>query len=197
MPPAESPVPGPDRSGPRDGPVRLPRPGPPPRPPLTSTVPPPVPRTAPRAPGTVRASAWCWGVSLLAGVLALGAAAADLAGVRQRLEATGAAADPTATAELLRTGADTTVAGVLGALAALVVLTLGCLVLFLRHRAGWRGALAVLGLLTLAADALAQDLLTGGPELDRGAVLVQGGLVVLALVLLALPASRRWGRPDR
>jgi len=197
MPPAESPVPGPDRSEPRDGPVRLPRPGPPPRPPLTSTVPPPVPRTAPRAPGTVRASAWCWGLSLLAGVLALGAAAADLAGVRQRLEATGAAADPTATEELLRSGADTTVAGVLGALAALVVLTLGCLVLFLRHRAGWRGALAVLGLLTLAADALAQDLLTGGPELDRGAVLVQGGLVVLALVLLALPASRGWGRPDR
>ena len=37
MPPAESPVPGPDRSGPRGGPVRLPRPGPPPRPPLTST----------------------------------------------------------------------------------------------------------------------------------------------------------------
>jgi hypothetical protein len=175
-------------------PVRPPRPGPPPRPPLTSTVPPPVPRAAPRAPGTVRASAWCWGLSVLAGLLALGAAAADLAGVRQRLAAAGAVADPTATAELLRAGADTTVAAVLGALAALVVLTAGCLALYLRHRAGRRSALTVLGLLTLTADALAQDLLTGGPELDRGAVLVQGALVVLALVLLALPASRGWGR---
>jgi hypothetical protein len=174
------------------------RPGPPPRPPLTSTLPPPAPRAAPRRPPSVRASAWCWGLSALAGALALAAAAADLTGVRQRTAEAGAVADPTAGAELLRSGADIAVAGVLGALAALLVLTLACLAVFLRFRAGWRGALAVLGLLTLAADVLAQDLLAGGPELDRSAVLVQGGLVVLALVLLLWPTSRdRVRHPSR
>jgi hypothetical protein len=166
------------------------RPGPPPRPPLTSTLPPPAPRAAPRRPTPVRASAWCWALSALAGLLALVAAAVDLTGVRQRLEEVGAVADPTADHELLRSGADTVVAGVLGAIAALIVLTLLCLALFMRCRAGWRGALTALGLLTLAADVLAQDLLAGGPELDRSAVLVQGGLVVPALALLFLPASR-------
>jgi hypothetical protein len=118
--------------------------------------------------------------------------------VRQRLEEAGAVADPTADHDLLRSGADTVVAGVLGAVAALAVLTLLCLALLVRGRAGWRGALAALGLLTLAVDVLAQDLLAGGPELDRSAVLVQGGLVVPALVLLFLPASRdRVRRPAR
>jgi hypothetical protein len=178
-------------AGPRA--VRPERPGPPPRPPVTSSLPPPAPRVAPRRPGAVRLSAWCWGASVLAGCVALGAAALDLAGIRQRLQDAGAAADPSASADLLRSGADTTVAGVLVGIAALVVLTVVCLLLFLR-RARWRGGLVTLGVLTIGVDVLAQDLLAGGPEVDRGAALVQAGLVVLAVVLLFLPASRAWAR---
>lgn len=148
----------------------------------------------PRAPGTVRLAAWCWLAGALAGAVALGAAALDLAGVRQRLVDTAAAADPTADAELLREGADTTVLAVLGPLAVLVVLGLLCLVLHLRRRSPWSRLLLALGLLTVVVDVLAQDLLSGGPEADRTAVLVQGALVVLALVLLLLPRSRRWAR---
>ena len=151
----------------------------------------------PRAPGTVRAAAWCWAAGALAGAVALGAAALDLAGVRQRLVDAAAAADPAADAELLREGADTTVLAVLGPLAALVVLGLLCLGLYLRRRSMWSRALLVLGLLTVLVDVLAQDLLSGGPKTDRVAVLAQGGLVVLALVLLFLRPSRAWSREPR
>jgi len=124
----------------------------------------------------------------------MAAAAADLPGVRQRLVDAGAAADPDATPELLRSGADTTVLTVFGALAALVLLTLGCLALYLRRRPVWRGPLAVLALLTVAVDALAQDMVRGGPEVDRTAVIAQGLLVLLGAVLLFLPSSRAWSR---
>jgi len=151
----------------------------------------------PRAPWTVRAAARCWAAGALAGVVALGAAALDLAGMRQRLVDAAAAADPAADAELLREGAYTTVLAVLGPLAALVVLGVLCLVLFLRRRSVWSRVLLVLGLLTVVVDVLAQDLLSGGPEADRVAVLTQGGLVVLALVLLLLRPSRAWSREPR
>jgi hypothetical protein len=142
----------------------------------------------------VLASAWCWLLSVLAGLACLLAAALDLAGIRERLTEAGAETDPGATPELLREGADTTVAGVLGALAALVLLTLVCLVLLLRRRAGGRSALVVLGLLTVGVDVLAQDLLARGPEVDRVAALAQGGLALVALVLVLTPSARHWMR---
>ena len=187
-----------DAAGPRSD-ARPPRargavPPPPPRPPLTSDLAPPTPHVAPRAPGAVRVAAWCWVAGALAGVVALAAAALDLTGVRQRLIDSAAAADPAADQELLRQGADTTVLAVLGPLAVLVVLGLCCLVLHLRRRSVWSRLLLVLGLLTVVVDVLAQDLLSGGPEVDRTAVLVQGALVVLALVLLLLRPARAWAR---
>ena len=172
-------------------------PPPPPRPPLSSGLAPPAPRAAPRAPGTVRAAAWCWCGAVLSGAVALCAAAADLAGLRRRLADAGAVADPGASDELLREGADTAVLAVLGPLAVLTLLGLVGIVLYLRRRAGWRRVLGVLGLLVVATDVLAQDLLGGGPEVDRGAVLVQCGLVLLALLLLALRPSRAWSRHPR
>ena len=173
---------------------RGPLPPPPPRPPLTSDIAPPAPQVVPRAPGTVRGAAWCWVAATLAGLAALGAAALDLAGLRQRLVDSAATADPAADPELLREGADTTVLAVLGPLAVLVVLGLACLVLYLRRRSVWWRVLLVLGLLTVVVDVLAQDLVSGGPEVDRIATIAQGGLVVLALVLLLLRPSRRWTR---
>jgi uncharacterized membrane protein len=137
---------------------------------------------------------WCWCASGLAGLTALATGAADLTGVRQRLVDTGAAAAPDATRALLRSGADRAVLTVFAGLAALVLLTLGCLALFLRGHAGWRGPLAVLTLLTVAVDALAQDLFRGAPAVDRTAVMLQGVLAVVALALLTTPGSRAWAR---
>ena len=171
--------------------------GPPPRPPLTSDLAPPAPHVVPRAPGTVRAAAWLWVAAVVAGAGALAAAAVDLSGVRQRLVDTAAAADPAADPELLRDGADTTVLAALGSLAVLVVLGLLVLVLYLRRRAVWSRVLVALGLLTVAVDVLVQDVVRGGPEADRVAVLVHAGLTVLALLLLLLGPSRRWSREPR
>ncbi|MGY5883057.1 hypothetical protein [Modestobacter lacusdianchii] len=172
-------------------------PPPPPRPPTSSDLAPPAPYVVPPAPGTVRAAAWTWCAATLAALVALAAAALDLADLRQRLVDSAATADPAAEEELLREGADTTVLAVLGPLAVLTLLGVLCLVLYLRRRSGWARGLLVLGVLTIVLDVLAQDLLTGGPEVDRIAAIAQGGLVALALVLLLLPASRTWSREPR
>ncbi|WP_299959502.1 hypothetical protein [uncultured Modestobacter sp.] len=177
------------------GPRRLPPP--PPRPPTSSDLAPPTPYVVPPAPRTVRAAAWTWCAATLAGLVALGTAALDLADLRQRLVDSAGAADPTAEEDLLREGADTTVLAVLGPLAALTVLGALCLVLYLRRRSGWGRGLLVLGVLTSVVDVLAQDLLAGGPEIDRIAAIAQGGLIAVAVVLLLLPASRAWSHEPR
>jgi uncharacterized membrane protein len=145
----------------------------------------------------VRAAAWCWGASTVAGGVALVAAVLDLAEVRRRLVDAAAAADPGTAEDLLRQGADTAVVAVLGSLTVLVVLGLVALLLHLRRRKAWTRVLMVLGLLTAGVDVLAQDLLGGGPEVDRVAVLAQGGFVVAALVLLLFPSARTWSRSGR
>ncbi|WP_222195658.1 hypothetical protein [Modestobacter italicus] len=172
-------------------------PPPPPRPPTSSDLAPPAPYVVPPAPRTVRTAAWAWCAASVAGLVALATAALDLAGLRQRLVDSAATADPAAEEELLREGADTTVLAVLGPLAALIVLGALCLVLYLRRRSRWGRGLLVLGVLTVVVDVLAQDLLTGGPEIDRIAAIAQGGLIALALVLLLLPPSRAWSREPR
>ncbi|MCZ2806983.1 hypothetical protein O2W18_17900 [Modestobacter sp. VKM Ac-2983] len=131
-------------------------------------------------------------------MIGLIAAALDLAGLRQRLLDSAAAADPATDQELLREGVDTTVLAVVGPLAVLTVLGLAALLLYLRRRSIWSRVLLVLGLLTVAADVLAHDLLAGGPDVDRSAVLVQAGLVTVGLALLFLPRpSRDWSREPR
>ena len=66
--------------------------------------------------------------------------------------------------------------------------------LFLRRRPWARWLLLATGLVTLVAADVAQSTVAGGNELDRIGLVAQAGLVVLALVLLFTPSSRRWLR---
>jgi hypothetical protein len=172
--------------------------GPPPRPPLRSPLAPPAPHRPHRAPASRRAAAWCWGGAVLAGLAGLLAAAVDLAGIRERLTGTARAADPGATDELLRDGADATVALVLGATAVLTVLAGALLVPVLRRRrAGRRWVLIGLGVVLAVAGAVSQAVVAGGPEADRWAFLAQGVLALAGAGLLLTPSAAAGGDPSR
>ncbi len=173
--------------------------GPPPRPPVRSPLAPPTPAHRPhRAPTSLRAAAWCWAGAVLIGLAGLVTAAVDLAGIRRRLTDTARAADPGAPDALLRDGADTTVALVLGSTAVLTLLAAVALVPVLRRRRpGRRWLLVGLGVLLVVADAFSQSVVAGGPEVDRWALLAQGVLVLAgACLLLTRSAAVGAGRPS-
>ena len=170
---------------------------PPPRPPLGSDIAPPAPAVLSPAPATVRGATWCWAAAALAGVVAVAAVAADLDPLRTRLLDAARAADPGAAEELLRSGADTALAGVLVATAVLVLLGLGALLLLRRRRGGWRRVLVVLGLLAAGVGVLGQDVVSGGPEVDRIAFLVLSASALLTSVLLLARRSAGWARERR
>ncbi|WP_369135406.1 hypothetical protein [Modestobacter sp. I12A-02662] len=164
--------------------------GPPPRPPVRSPLAPPAPHRPRRAPASLRAAAWCWAGAVLIGLAGLVTAAVDLAGTRQRVTGTARAADPSAPDALLRDGADTTIALVLGSTAALTVLVAVALVPALRRRRpGRRWLLIGLGALLAVADAFSQAVVAGGPEVDRWAFLVQGVLALAGTGLLLAPSA--------
>ena len=164
---------------------------PPPRPPVTSSLRPPAPRTRPPLPLPLRLSAVAWLGSCLAGLLGLAAAAADLDSVRDQLVATAGEDDPGRPADLVTSGVETTLTAAGAGSAALVVLVALCVLLLLLGRSAARWALAVAGLLTLLAVDVDQGLVSGTVPVSRATFLVQGGLVVLALLALLLPRSAR------
>jgi hypothetical protein len=170
-----------------------------------STAPPPCPQSPgplaptarPSAPSRPRAavvSGSIWIAACLAGAFGLLTAVADLAGLEARLAATAAASDPGASAGLIDDGVRVTVLLVLGG-AALLVVACAVWTVFLALRRPWaRWALVVTGLLTVVAADVAQDLVTGGSDLDRIAFLAQAALALLALGTLFLPSLRAWLR---
>jgi hypothetical protein len=167
---------------------------PPPRPGLTSELAPPVRTPEPPRPRAAAISAVLWFAACAAGGFGLLAAMMDGAALRAKLEAAAAEADPTASAQRVDSGVDTTILLVLGVVALLVVVTLVGAALLLRKPRWSRWLLLVTGLMTLAAGAVAQSVVTGGVDLDRIGFLVQVGLVVPALVTLFLRSTRAWLR---
>jgi hypothetical protein len=167
---------------------------PPPRPGLTSGLALPVRTPEPPRPAAAVVSVVLWFAACAAGGFGLLAAMMDGAALRAKLAAAATEADPTAPAQLVDDGVDTTILLVLGGVALLVVVTLVGTALLLRRRRWSRWLLLGTGLLTLAAGDVAQSVVTGGVDLDRIGFLVQLGLVVLALVTLFLRSTRAWLR---
>jgi hypothetical protein len=139
-------------------------------------------------------SAVLWFTACAAGGFGLLAAVMDGTALRAKLEAAATEADPTASAQLVDDGIDTTILLVLGVVALLLVGTLVGTALLLWRRRGSRWLLLATGLLTLASGLIAQSVVTGGVDLDRIGFLAQIGLVVPALVTLFLRSTRAWLR---
>jgi hypothetical protein len=164
---------------------------PPPRPQLTSDVVPPWLRSEEDSrPWAVPAAACLVFGAVAAGLAAMAAMAADGTGLRDRLTAAATKGDASASEDLVRSGVRTTLLLLFGTQTVLAVLLLIGAALFLRRLQWARWALFGTAVVTLAVAALAQDVVSGGRELDRLAFVVEGGLLVLAGVLLF---SRRVG----
>jgi hypothetical protein len=184
-------VPDPHAPQNRPGPV-----GPPPRPAYSPAPIPPLGETVgrDRRPATLRASAWLWGAGTAAGALGLLTAFVNYDSLADRVTETARTADPDLAADVLDAGVAATLTTLLGASAVLTALVLCSLLLVLRPVAGWRWLLAVGGVLQLFLLPLVLSLVSGGTDVDGIAFLVQGVLVVPALVLLFLRPSGRWLR---
>jgi hypothetical protein len=167
---------------------------PPPRPAVTGTATFPVASVEAPRPRMLRLSVGLWFAACVAGLFGVGAALADGVGLRDRLTATASEVDPTATAEAVRDAVGVTIMLVLGTVVLLVLLTLVWTVLVRRRRSWARWVLLVTGLVSLLAVDLAQSTVAGGNDVDRIALVTQAGLVMVALVLLFTPSSRRWLR---
>jgi hypothetical protein len=172
--------------------------GPPPRPQLTSDVVPPWLRSGQDArPRLLPAIAAVVDAAVTAELAAMLAMAADVSPLRERLTATATKGDPSASAELVRSGVRTTLLLVFGTQSVLAALLLIGVALFLRRLRWARWALFGTALVTLAVVALAQDVVAGGRDLDRLAFLVEGGLLVLTLALLLSRRIGTWLRAPR
>jgi hypothetical protein len=139
-------------------------------------------------------SAVLWSLACIAGVAGIVFALADGDALRAKLRDAALESRPDATADTLADGVRVTVLLVLGAVALLVLLAALGVRLTLRRRSWARWLLLVVGVLTLLAADLAQDVVSGGRDADRIAFVVQAGLVVAALVALFLRSSRSWLR---
>jgi hypothetical protein len=170
---------------------------PPPRPAVTSDLAAPVGPAAPARPGTVRATVALWWAGAAAALTGLAAALLDSTALRERLTATATAADPTATPELVADGVRATVGLVLGGVALVVLVSLVWVELVRRRRSWARWALLVTAVPVLLALDVAQSIVTGASDVDRIALLVAGGLFVLALVPLLGRSARAWFRSPR
>jgi hypothetical protein len=173
---------------------RLPR-TPPPRPQLQRDAPPPVlGRRRVARPTAVRTGAALWGASCAAAVGGLLAVAADGQGLRDRLTAAASAADPSASADLLRSGVRTAVLLVTGAEAVLTLVVLVCAVLLLRRSRIARWVLAVAGVLGVVVAVVAQRFVAGGQDVDRWAFVAQAAALLLALGTMGTRSTRAWLR---
>ncbi len=168
---------------------------PPARPEVAGTLAPPTPAERPPAtPRSVRLSAALWWAGCLAGVVGVVTALLDHAALEAKLTASAQESDPAASADVVADGVRATIGLVVGTTGLLVLVSLLWVGLVLR-RHGWaRWALLVNAALLLLAVDVTQDMVSGGADVDRVAVLVQGALVVLAPVLLLARSARTWFR---
>ena len=167
---------------------------PPARPELTNAPPPPAPEPQPAPPRAVRLAAALWWAGCLAGVVGIVTALLDRDALERKLTATVRESDPTASGDVVADGVRATIAVVLGSTGLLVLVSLVWMGLVLRRRGWARWALLATALLLLLAVDVTQDMVAGGADVDRGAVLVQGGLVVLACAALLARSARAWFR---
>lgn len=167
---------------------------PPARPAVTSDIALPIPRPRPRRPPTVRATTALWWAGCLAAVTGISAALLDLPALRDRLALLATAQDPAASADLVADGVRATIALVLGAVAAVVAVSLVWLALLLRGRGWARWALLLTAVAAVLALDVAQSVVTGGADLDRWALVAAAGLFALALVPLLGRSARAFFR---
>lgn len=184
----------PPATGRRRRPEAAPARTPPARPRLDSDLAPPVGIPAPPRPRALTVSAVLWCLACLAGAAGIALALADGDALREKLRAAALESRPDAAEDTLADAVRVTQLLVLGAVALLVLVALLGVRLALRRRSWSRWLLLVVGVLTLLAADLAQDMVSGGRDADRVLFLVQAGLVVAALVPLFLPSSRGWLR---
>jgi hypothetical protein len=164
---------------------------PPPRPRTSSDLVPPGPDVRRRQAALPRASVWAWTGSVLAGLVALAAAYADRAAVREQLTDSARAAAPGSADDLLRDTVTLTML-LVGSLCALLTLAVAACVLAAgRGRRRAATLLLVVGPLLLAVVAVAQAFVAGGSDVARIALLVQGGLLAVGLVSQLTGRSRR------
>jgi hypothetical protein len=169
----------------------------PPRPRVTSDLRPPRPTDRPPRPVSIAVAASFWTTSFIVGLAAFIAGYTDRATVRARLTASAVAEDPTIAADVLHDGVTLTMATVLAVNAVIMLLAGLCLILVLRGRRTARWFLVLLGLVTLLAIDFDQDFVSGGIEIDRIALLVEGALVIVGTVALLTRASGAWLRSAR
>jgi hypothetical protein len=188
------PASGPENTGSRRAPARPPTSAPPPRPAVTSDLAPPTRPARARVPGSLRVSAWLWIAGFGAGLYALGVAMANRDGWHRALTEQARADQPDATADLVRSGVDLTILLAVAGNGVLIVVAAVCLARALRPGPVARWLLTGAGLLTLVVVLVDQGLVERGAGVARTAFLVQGGLVVLALLTLFSRSSRTWFR---
>jgi hypothetical protein len=195
--PEGEPAPGAARHQPGLRPaVPQPRPqvaaGPPPRPRVTTQLAPPARSGPGPRPRSLRLSAASSFLAAAAGGAGVLAAIADGDALREKLTAEAAEADPGLAADAIADGVAATTVLVLGSVAFLSLMLVLWTALVLRRRPWARWPLLATGALTLAADDVAQSVVSGGSDLDRIAFIAQAGLVVVALVSLFWRSTGRW-----
>jgi hypothetical protein len=189
-------VSGPETTGMRRAPIRPPTSAPPPRPAVTSSLAPPTHAPRVRMPGSLRVSAWLWIAGFGAGLYALAVAAADVDAWHRALREQARADQPEASVQLLRSGVDLTILLAVAGSGVLIAVSALCLVRALRRGPVARWLLTAAGLLTLVVVLVDQGLVERSADAARTGFLVQGGLVVLALLALFSRTSRTWFRED-
>jgi hypothetical protein len=150
-----------------------------------------------RIPGSLRISAWLWFGGFGAGLCALGVAVANFDGWHRELTDQARADQPDATVHLLRSGVDLTILLAVAGSGVLIAVSALCLVRALRQGPVARWLLTGAALLTLVVVLVDQGLVDRGADVARTGFLVQGGLVVLALLALFTRSSRIWFREHR
>jgi hypothetical protein len=185
---------GPEATGTRPAPTRPPTSASPPRPAVTSDLAPPTRPVRMRIPGSLRISVWLWFAGFGAGLSALGVAVANFDGWHRELTDQARADQPDATVQLLRSGVDLTILLAVAGSGVLIAVSALCLVRALRPGPVARWLLTGAALLTLVVVLVDQGLVDRGADVARTGFLVQGGLVVLALLALFSRSSRTWFR---
>ena len=165
---------------------------PPPRPPVTRSLPPPRRPSAGPLPPLLRVAVLLLSLAGAGALVGAAAAVADLAGSRARLTADALAQDPEATTALVRDGVAVTLTTALSAIGVLVVLGGVCLALLLHRRPWARWALVLVAVAAVPVTLVVGSVVSGGPEVDRWALLAAGPVAVLGALLLLAPSAGAW-----
>lgn len=156
-----------------------------------TVAPPPLRAPSLNPPRPVTLSFWLWMASFVVGLLAIAYSLSRFDELHQRLADTVRAQEPGIGGELLNRAVDITLYVGLGGPAAVILLQL-LLAVLMRARRNWaRVLLAVLAVVGIAGAVFS---LVTVAEQARVAVPLQALLIVVATVLMFLPAANTWFR---